>query len=83
MERNENGNLGRRSAVPANPWALSEWRSRMEHATQQRARELAQLHRTVLTMPDMLERHTAQQEVQWRGMKMCLEEKEEMWDTYQ
>jgi hypothetical protein len=37
----------------------------MERAAQQQARELAQLHRTVAKMANMLETHTALQEVQW------------------
>jgi hypothetical protein len=33
MERNENGKR-RRSEVPATPWALADWSSRMEGAAQ-------------------------------------------------
>jgi hypothetical protein len=43
MERNENGKW-RRSEVPATAWARGDWRSRIERAAQQQARELAQLH---------------------------------------
>jgi len=68
MERNENGKRKRRE-VPATAWALGDWRSRMERAAQQQARELAQLHRTIAKMANMLETHTALQEAQWRGMK--------------
>jgi len=81
MERNEDGKR-RRSEVPANAWALGDWRSRMERAAQQQARELAQLHRTIATMANMLETHTALQEAQWRGMKSWLEEKEKRRDAY-
>jgi len=54
----------------------------MECAAQQQARELAQLHKTIAKMANMLETQTALQESQWRGMKTWLEEKEEMWDAY-
>jgi len=75
MERNENGKRRRRSEVPATAWALRDWRSRMERAAQQQARELAQLHRTIAKMANMLE-------TQWRGMKTWLEEQEEKRDAY-
>jgi len=65
MERNENRKLRRRSEVPVAAWALGDWRSRMERAAQPQARELAQLHRTVPKMANMLETHTALQEAQW------------------
>jgi hypothetical protein len=64
MERNENGKQGW-SEVRATAWALSDWRSRMERAAQQQARELAQLHRTIAKMANMLETHTALQEALW------------------
>jgi hypothetical protein len=64
MERNEN-RKPRRSEVPAPACALGDWRSRMERAVQQQARELAQLHRTIALMANMLETHTALQEAQW------------------
>jgi hypothetical protein len=60
MERNEHGMQRRRSEVWANAWALGDWRSRMERPAQQQARELAQLHRTIAKMANMLE-------TQWRG----------------
>jgi hypothetical protein len=82
MEKNENGMWRRRSEVPATAWALRDWRSRMERAAQQHARELAQLHRTIAKMAHMLETQTALQETQWRGMKTWLEEKEEKRDVY-
>ena len=44
MERNENGKQRRRSVVAATAWARRDWRSHMERAVQQQARELAQLH---------------------------------------
>jgi hypothetical protein len=81
MERNENGKR-RWSEVPATAWALGDWRSRMERAAQQQACELAQLHRTIAKMANMLETHTALQEAQWRGMKSWLEEKEKKRDAY-
>jgi len=82
LERNANGKRRRRYEVPATAWALGDWRSRMERAAQQQARELAQLHQTIAKMANMLEMHTALQEVLCRGMKTWLEEKEEMWDAY-
>jgi hypothetical protein len=81
MERNQNGKR-RRSEVPATAWALGDWTSRMERAAQQEAREIAQLHRTIAKMANMLETHTALQEAQWRGMKSWLEEKEKKRDAY-
>jgi hypothetical protein len=63
-ERNENGKWRRSSEVPATTWALMDWRSRMEHAVQQQGRELAQLHRTIAKMTNMLETLTAPQETQ-------------------
>jgi len=69
MERNENGKWRRRSEVPVIARALGDWGSRMEHTAQQQARELAQLHRTIAKISDMLETQTALQEKQWRGMK--------------
>jgi hypothetical protein len=80
-ERDENGKR-RRSEVPAIAWVLGNWRSRMERAAQQQARELAQLHRTRAKMAIMLETHTALQEAQWRGMKSWLEEKDKKRDMY-
>ena len=81
MERNENGKRRRRSEVLAATWALGDWRSQMERAAQQQASELAQLHRTVAKMGNMLETHTALQVAQWRGMKLRLEEKEKTRDA--
>jgi hypothetical protein len=54
MERNENGQRRSRSEVPAAPWNLGDWRSRMERAAQLEARELAQLHQSVAKMANML-----------------------------
>jgi len=82
LERNQNGKRRRRNEVPATAWALGDWRSRMERAAQQQASELAQLHRTIAKMANMVERHTALQEGQWRGMKSWLEEKEKKQDVY-
>jgi len=79
MERNENGKRRRRSEAPA---TAGDWRSRMERATQQQAREVAQLHRTIAKMANMLDAQTALQEAQWRGMKTWLEKREEKWDAY-
>ena len=81
MERNENGKW-RMSAVPATAWVFGDWRSHMERAAQQQARELAQLHRTIAKMANMQETHTALQEAQWRGMKSWLAEKEKKRDAY-
>jgi len=49
---------------------------------QQQAHKLAQLHRTIAVMANMLDRQTALQEAQWRGMKTWLEEKEQKRDAY-
>ena len=77
MERNENGKRRRRSEAQATSLAPGDWRSRMERAAQQQAREIAQLHRTIAKMANMLDAQTALQEAQWRGMKTWLEEREE------
>ena len=68
MARNENGKR-RRSEVPATAWALGDWRSRMECTTQQQACKLAQLHRAIAKLANMVETHTALQQAQWGGMK--------------
>jgi len=54
----------------------------MERAAHQQTRELAQLHRTIAKMANMLETQAALQEAQWHGMKTWLEEKEEKRDAY-
>ena len=54
----------------------------MERAAQQPARELAQLHRTIAKMANILETQTTLHEAQWRGMKTWLEDKEEKRDVY-
>ena len=54
----------------------------MERATQQKARELSKLHRTIAKMANMFDTQTALQEAQWRGMITWLEEKEEKRDAY-
>jgi len=74
MEKNENTPLRRRCNVPATTWGLRDWRSRMECMAQQQACELAQQHKTGTLMAHMLERQTAPQGKQWRGMKLCLVE---------
>jgi len=61
MERNENRKR-RRSDVLVTTWALGDWRSCMERAAQNQARELAQLHRTISKMENMLETQSALQE---------------------
>jgi len=43
----------------------ADWRSCMEHAAQQQPRKLAQLHRTIATMANMLEAQTSLREAQW------------------
>jgi hypothetical protein len=53
----------------------------MKCPAQQIIRELAQLHRTVAKMVNMLEMHTVLQEAQWRGMKLWLEETEKTRDA--
>jgi hypothetical protein len=54
----------------------------MERAAQQQAREIAQLHRTIAKMANMLDAQTALQEAQWRGMKSWRENREVKWDMY-
>jgi len=54
----------------------------MQRADQQQARELAQLHRTMAKMANMLERQTALPETQWQAMKTWVAEKEEKRDAY-
>jgi hypothetical protein len=54
----------------------------MERLAKQQSRELAQLHRTIATMANFLDMHTALEEAQRQGMKMWLEEKEEVRDAY-
>jgi hypothetical protein len=54
----------------------------MEPAPQQQARELAQLHRTIATMANVLEMQNTLEEALWRWMKTGLEEKEKLRDTY-
>jgi hypothetical protein len=82
MQRYENGNRRMRSQVVVTAWAAKDCRCRMERVAQQEGCELAQLHRNIAKIGNMLETHTAQQEVQWRGIKVWLEEKEKMWDAY-
>jgi len=65
MERNEIRKPRMRSDVPGTAWVLGDWRSRMERVAQQQARELAQLHRTIAKMANMLEGQTALQGAQW------------------
>jgi hypothetical protein len=65
MERYKNGKRRRCSEVPAAAWALWHWRSRMERTAHQHAHKLAQLHRTVTKMVNMLKTQTPLQEVQW------------------
>jgi len=65
MDRKRNGMRRRRSEVPVAAWARGNWRSRMEGAAQQEACVLAQLHRTVAKLANMLETHTALQDAQW------------------
>ena len=82
MERNENGNRRTRSQVLVTAWAAEDWKSSMERVAQQEAHELAQLHQKIAKIGNKLETLNAQQEVQWRGMKVWLEEKEKKWDAY-
>jgi hypothetical protein len=82
MERNENGKRRRRSEAPATALAPRDWRSRMERAAQQQAHEIAQRHRTIPMMANMLDAQTALQEVQWRGMRTWLEKREEKLEAY-
>jgi len=71
-KRNNNGKRRRMSEVQATAWSLWDWRSRMERAAQQQARKLAQLHRTIAKMANMLAKHTALEEAHCRGMKSWL-----------
>jgi len=70
--RNKNRNR-EQSEVSATARALGDWPSHTERAAQKQARKLAQPHGTISMMVHMLETQTALQEVQWCGMKMCLE----------
>ena len=79
MERNENGKWRRSSEAQA---TAGDWRSRMEREAQQQARKIAQLHRTIAKMANMLAAQTALQEAQWQGMKTWLAKREEKWDSY-
>jgi len=63
--RSENGKRRRRSEAVASAVGPGDWRSRMERTAQQQARELAQLHRTIAKMANMLETQTAMQKAQW------------------
>ena len=81
-ERNKNGERRRRSEALPSAVGRGDWRSCMERTAQQQARELAQLHRTIAKMANMLETQTALQEAQWRGMETWLEEQEEKRDAY-
>jgi len=77
--RNENGKQGRRCEAPV---TALDWRSRIQRAEQQQAREVAQLHRTIAKMAIMLDAQIALQEAQWQGMETWLEKREEKWDEY-
>jgi hypothetical protein len=54
----------------------------MEREAEQQARELAQLHRTIAKMSNMLQTQTALLEAHWRGMKTWLEGTEEKQAAY-
>jgi hypothetical protein len=64
MEGNEIGHW-RRCEVSATAWALGDLRRRMWPAPQLQARELAQLHRCIAMMANMLETETVLQAMQW------------------
>jgi len=70
MERNEKANWRRTSVAPVN---AGDWRSRMDRAAQQEARDLTQLRRTISKIANMLDAHTALPEGQWGGMKTSLD----------
>jgi hypothetical protein len=52
----------------------------MERTGRQQAREVTQLHHTIDRMARILEPHAAREEVQWRDMKVWLENRETKWD---
>jgi hypothetical protein len=64
-ERNQNGKQRKRSEVLAAALALGHWKSGSEHAAQQQTPEVAQLHRTIAKMANMLQTHPALDEAQW------------------
>jgi len=82
MVRNEYGMRSRRTKALASAVGPGDRRSGMERMAQQQARELAQLHRFIAMMANMLEMQTALQAAQGRGIKIWLEEQEEKQDTY-
>jgi len=55
IERNENGKRRRRSKAPATALAPGDLKSRMERAAQQQDCEVAQPHRIIAKMANMLD----------------------------
>jgi hypothetical protein len=53
-DRNDNGEQSSMSEFPATTWALGDWRICMECVAQQQTHKLAQLHRTIAQMANML-----------------------------
>jgi hypothetical protein len=70
-----------RSKIPQSASAPGDWRSRMERAIRQQAREMAQLHETFDNMARMVEAHPSCEEMQWLGMKESLDNRERKWDA--
>lgn len=81
-ETNKNGMCMRRSEAMARAVGPGHWRRRMSRTAQQQARGLAQRHRTIAKMANMLETQTALQEAQGRGMQKWTEEHKQKRDAY-
>jgi len=75
MGINENGKQRRMSEAPETAMALGDRRSHMDSAALQQTRKLAQLHRTIAKLANMLEMQSALREALWQRMKTWLEEK--------
>jgi len=81
LERNEIGKWRRRSEAVATTVAPSDWKSRMERTRRQQAEELAQLHRAVGHLTNLLPAQAACEKAQWRGMMTWMQEREQKWDS--
>jgi hypothetical protein len=69
IKRNKNWQQTWCSEIPAAAWALWDWKSRKHRVLQHQARKLAQLHRTIGKIANMLGTHTALQPAQLRRME--------------
>jgi ABC-type cobalamin/Fe3+-siderophores transport system ATPase subunit len=52
----------------------------MERRVRQQAREVTQLHETIVRKARIIEACAAQEEALWRNMKDCWEDRETKWD---